>query len=253
MIHPGIASYVGVSTRSAAADVMSEELMKDLGVTFADPRLLESALIHRSFAHERPDQVVGLTSNERLEFLGDAVLNFLTASWLYERFPARGEGELTSLRAALVKTTTLARFARELRLGNYIRISRGEDTSAARNRNPLLADVFEAVLGAVYLDRGIEAARAFVLPFLEREIELILSGQAEIDYRTRLQERVQAEYGITPVYRTVRVTGPDHRREFTVEVLVGEEPFGLGSGSSKQMAAQNAARVALESLDARSS
>lgn len=224
------------------------DLIQAIGITFTDQRLLETALTHRSFVHEHPEKVVGMSSNERLEFLGDAVLNFLTAAWLYARFPERGEGELTGLRAALVKTTTLARFARELKLGNYVRISRGEDSSSARNRSALLADVFEAVLGAIYLDQGIEAARTFVLPFLEREIELILSGNAEIDYRTRLQEQVQAIHGITPTYRTVSATGPDHCREFTVGVLMGQEVLGLGTGPSKQAAAQEAARMALAAM-----
>lgn len=228
---------------------MVAERLEELGITFTNPRFLENALIHRSYLHEHPERTDGLTSNERLEFLGDAVLNFLTAAWLYQRFPERGEGELTGLRAALVKTTTLARFARELHLGDYIRISRGEDTSEARNRAPLLADVFEAVLGAIYLDQGIDTVRAFVMPFLEREIDLILSGQVEVDYRTRLQEKVQAEYGITPVYRTVSATGPDHQREFTVEVMMGQVLLGLGTGSSKQTAAQEAARVALDTMN----
>lgn len=228
---------------------MVAERLEELGITFTNPRFLENALIHRSYLHEHPERTDGLTSNERLEFLGDAVLNFLTAAWLYQRFPERGEGELTGLRAALVKTTTLARFARELHLGDYIRISRGEDTSEARNRAPLLADVFEALLGAIYLDQGIDTVRAFVMPFLEREIDLILSGQVEVDYRTRLQEKVQAEYGITPVYRTVSATGPDHQREFTVEVMMGQVLLGLGTGSSKQTAAQEAARVALDTMN----
>lgn len=227
---------------------MSADLMQNLGVAFVNPLLLENALIHRSFLHEHPEQVNGLTSNERLEFLGDAVLNFATAAWLYDRFADGGEGELTAMRSALVKTSTLARFARELQLGDYIRMSRGEDSSAARNRASLLADVFEAVLGAIYLDQGIDAARAFVLPFLEREIERVLAGQVDIDYRTRLQERIQAEYGVTPVYRTAQVSGPDHRRQFTIEVLVGQDCLGLGNGPSKQAAAQDAARVALEAL-----
>ncbi len=232
---------------------MVAELLHERGVTFSEPRLLENALIHRSYMHEHPELTEGLSSNERLEFLGDAVLNFLTAAWLYERFPERGEGELTGLRAALVKTTTLARFARELHLGNYVRISRGEDTSEARNRPPLLADVFEAVLGAIYLDQGLAAVRVFVMPFLEHEVGLILAGQVEVDYRTRLQEKVQAEHGITPVYRTVSATGPDHQRQFTIEVLMEMELLGVGQGSSKQAAAQAAARAALEAMGASSS
>jgi ribonuclease-3 len=227
---------------------MASRLEELIGVAFADERLLQSAFVHRSFIHEHPERVPGLTANERLEFLGDAVLNFITASWLYERYPAQSEGELTTLRAALVKTSTLAGFARSLNLGTYVRISRGEDTPTARNRAPLLADVFEAILGAIYLDQGLEAARAFIIPFLERQIAAIESGTAEIDYRTRLQERAQSRFNLTPVYRTTAVRGPDHQREYTMEVLVGEQSFGIGSGPSKQAAAQAAAQAALARL-----
>jgi ribonuclease-3 len=227
---------------------MASRLEELIGVAFHDERLLQSAFVHRSFMHERPEQVPGLTSNERLEFLGDAVLNFITASWLFERFPGHSEGELTSLRAHLVKTNTLADFARGLNLGAHIRISRGEDTPAARNRAPLLADVFEAVLGAIFLDQGLEAARAFVLPFLKRQLVAIESGTAEIDYRTRLQEITQARFNLTPRYKVVAVSGKDHEREYTQEVLVGEASYGTGRGPSKQTAAQAAARSALERL-----
>ncbi|HMQ33254.1 MAG TPA: ribonuclease III [Chloroflexaceae bacterium] len=228
---------------------MASRLEELIGVTFNDERLLQSAFVHRSFMHEHPERAPGLTANERLEFLGDAVLNFITASWLYARFPAHSEGELTTLRAALVKTSTLAGFARGLDLGAYVRISRGEDTPTARNRPPLLADVFEAILGAIYLDQGLEAASAFVTPFLDRQLEAISSGTAEIDYRTRLQELTQSRLSLTPSYRTVEVRGPDHKREFTMEVLVGERPVGVGRGPSKQSAAQAAARAALAHLD----
>lgn len=227
---------------------MASRLEELIGVTFHDERLLQSAFVHRSFMHEHPERVPGLTANERLEFLGDAVLNFITAAWLYARYPAASEGELTTLRAALVKTNTLAAFARSLNLGAYVRISRGEDTPTARNRAPLLADLFEAILGAIYLDQGLEAARAFVTPFIERQIEAIASGTAEIDYRTRLQEQAQARFGLTPAYRTLDVRGPDHQREFTMEVLVGEQALGVGRGPSKQAAAQAAARAALAHL-----
>ncbi len=227
---------------------MASRLEELIGVTFKDERLLQSAFVHRSFMHEHPERAPGLTTNERLEFLGDAVLNFIAAAWLYERFPTHDEGELTTLRAALVKTSTLAGFARSLDLGAHVRISRGEDTPTARNRPPLLADVFEAILGAIYLDQGLEAARAFVLPFLERQMEAISSGTAEIDYRTRLQEHTQARLNLTPSYRTIAVRGPDHQREFTMEVLVGEQPLGVGTGRSKQAAAQAAARAALARL-----
>jgi ribonuclease-3 len=230
---------------------MASTLEELIGVPFHDERLLQSAFVHRSYLHEHPERRPGMVANERLEFLGDSVLNFVTAAWLYARFPARSEGELTHLRAALVRTTTLADFARSLDLGPQIKISRGEDTPAARNRAALLADVFEAVIGAIYLDQGLDAARDFVLPFLERQVAAIEAGAVEIDYRTRLQEQAQARLGHTPVYRTLSESGPDHMREFTLEVLVAAERLGVGSGPSKQAAAQAAARAALERLEAK--
>lgn len=226
-----------------------DTLMQRLGVTFANPRLLQSALVHSSFLHEHPDQTLDLTNNERLEFLGDAILNFTAATRVFERFPDRGEGELTTLRSALVKTTTLAGFARELGLGAYIRLSKGEESSGARQRDALLADTFEAVIAAIYLDGSFETVQRFVGPLLDREIEAIAARGLVLDYKSRLQERVQAARSITPRYRTVSVTGPDHRREFTIEVLAGDEPLGLGMGPSKQAAAQAAAQAALEQLD----
>lgn len=217
-----------------------------LGISFTDRRLLRSALLHRSFVNERPSETGGLPSNERLEFLGDSVLNFVSADLLYRRFPERSEGELTTLRTTLVKTATLAGFARELRLGDYVQLSMGDESASARQRPPLLADLFEAILGAIYLDCGIETARAFATPFLERA----LTQGTTPDYKTLLQERVQAVRSKTPHYRTVAVSGPDHRREYTVEVLLGEERLGVGSGHSKQAAAQQAALHALRDLDA---
>jgi ribonuclease-3 len=225
-----------------------DTLIQRLGVAFADQRFLRSALVHRSFVHEHPEQALDLVDNERLEFLGDAILNYLSATLVFERFPERGEGELTGLRSALVKTTTLAGFARELNLGPHIRLSKGEEISGARERAALLADTFEALVAAVYLDRGLEAARAFVFPLLERQIESIMAHGLALNYKSQLQERVQAERNITPRYRVVSAVGPDHRRELTIEVLAGDLLVGVGRGASKQAATQAAAQVALEAL-----
>ncbi|MEI7769242.1 MAG: ribonuclease III [Chloroflexales bacterium] len=227
---------------------MLEDLQEKLGVRFIDEGLLARAFVHRSFIHEHPERGGARESNERLEFLGDSVLNFLTASWLYERFSEHSEGELTHLRAALVKTNTLAGFSRQLDLSAHIKISRGEDTPISRNRPALLADVFEAVLGAIFLDQGLDVARAFVIPLLERHAEAVLNGTAEIDYRTKLQEHAQSAFNHTPSYRMVDVAGPDHEREFTMEVLIAEVRYGIGVGPSKQAAAQAAARAALAQL-----
>ncbi len=221
-----------------------------LNLHFADPALLQSVLLHRSFLHEHPDQSAGLTDGERLEFLGDAILNYLTAALLFERYPERGEGGLTTLRSALVKTATLAGFARTIGLGDYLRLSKGEEQSGARERNALLADTFEALIGAVYLDQGIEAASEFVGAFLEQQLDQIDTHGLKLDYKTQLQQRVQAERNVTPRYQVVLETGQDPRREYTIEVLAGDERLGIGAGNTKQAAAQAAARAALQFLDA---
>ncbi|NJK79688.1 MAG: ribonuclease III [Chloroflexaceae bacterium] len=227
---------------------MSEHIQAALHITFRDPSLLDTALTHRSYWNEHPERSPGKDSNERLEFLGDSVLNMLAAEWLYSAYPDRSEGELSMLRSALVRTTTLARFAHELNLGRYIRISRGEKSQQARERPSLLADAFEAVMGAVYLDQGLATVRTIITPFLVQEMQRIEAGEGAVDHRTRLQEYIQGQHGVTPVYQVVDVSGPDHQRQFTVEVLMNDTLLGRGVGTSKQQASQDAARVALAAL-----
>jgi ribonuclease-3 len=226
-----------------------DTLQHRLGLRFADPRLLRSALVHRSFLHEHPDQGVDLADGERLEFLGDAILNYLAGTLLYDRFPTHGEGELTSLRSALVKTSTLAAFARELGLGAYIRLSKGEEINGARERDALLADTFEALVAAVYVDQGLEATRTFANLLFEQQIEAIEAHGLALDYKSQLQQRIQAQRNITPRYQVVAEHGQDPRREYTIEVLAGDVRLGSGQGPSKQAAAQAAARAALERLE----
>jgi len=226
-----------------------DTLIARLGVTFADRRLLQSALVHRSFLHEHPERTPNLVSNERLEFLGDSVVNYLAATLVFERFPDRGEGELTMLRAALINTATLAGFARAFDLGDYVRLSKGDDVGNARQRDTLLADTFEALLAAIYLDRGLDAVRDFILPLFEQELAEISIHGLPLDFKSRLQQRIQADRNITPRYLTTSVTGPEHRREFVVEVFAGDDRLGVGQGASKQAAAQRAAQMALEQLD----
>jgi ribonuclease-3 len=218
-----------------------------LGVQFNDIGLLESALTHRSFVHEHYDSL--LQPNERLEFLGDSVLNFLTAQHLYHAFPSHSEGQLTAMRASLVRAATLARFAREFQIGKYLKLGKGEEHSGGRERNSLLADAFEAVLAAIYLDRGVDVANQFLLPLLQAEGDRLVTEGLQLDDKSRLQERVQSERNQTPRYRTVSAEGPDHNRTFTIEVYAGDEKLGIGVGNSKQLAAQAAARAALEHLD----
>ena len=225
-----------------------DRLQTRLGLRFADPMLLHSALIHRSFLHEHPDQAIGLTDGERLEFLGDAILNYLAGTLLYARFPNHGEGELTGLRSALVRTATLAGFARDLGLGAYIRLSKGEEINGARERDALLADTFESLIAAIYLDQGLETARVFVNLLFEQQLEAIEAHGLALDYKSQLQQRIQAERNITPRYNVIAEQGQDPRREYTIEVLAGDTRLGAGQGPSKQAAAQAAAQAALEEL-----
>jgi len=226
-----------------------DTLQTRLGLRFADPMLLQSALVHRSFLHEHPDQGVGLTDGERLEFLGDAILNYLAGTLLYDRFPSRGEGGLTGLRSALVRTATLAEFARDLGLGAHIRLSKGEELNGARERDALLADTFESLVAAIYLDQGLETAKTFVNLLFEQQIEAIETNGLALDYKSQLQQRIQAERNLTPRYHVVAEQGQDPRREYTIEVLAGGIRLGAGQGPSKQAAAQAAAQAALEQLE----
>lgn len=211
--------------------------------TFRDPSLLRRALTHRSFANEHPEEV--LEDNERLEFLGDAVLDFIVAAFLYHRFPEMREGRLTSLRAALVRTETLARLAAEVGIDRELRLGRGEEESGGRTRPPNLCAAFEAVVGALYLDQGLAAVQAWLEPMLGTVVERVLRAELDKDARSLLQEWSQARLGLTPVYRTVAAEGPDHAKAFTVQVSIGGQVVGEGSGRSKQAAARAAAEAAL--------
>jgi len=218
-----------------------------LGLTFRDKTLLQRALTHRSYLNENPDSP--LEDNERLEFLGDAVLDFVTAEYLYHRFPEMDEGQLTSLRAALVRTETLARFASEIGLGQFIYLGRGEEESGGRTRLAILCGCYEALIGALYLDQGLEAIKAFVVQVIQPVERQILEDETNKDAKSLLQELSQEYRQITPTYRTVGEQGPDHAKEFTVAAMIGAETYGLGTGRSKQIAAQAAAQAALERLE----
>lgn len=223
-----------------------EDLESNIGFVFQDKSLLTRALTHRSYLNENSD--LPYLDNERLEFLGDAILDFVAAEYLYQRFPEMSEGDLTSLRAALVKGESLARFATELGLSPHLLMSRGEDAAGGRSRVPLLAGAFEAVIGALYLDQGLAAARALVERFIAPEGDRIHQQRLDRDAKSLLQEMSQGRLQVTPQYRLVETRGPDHAKEFTVEVVLREQPYGRGTGRSKQIAEQEAARVALENL-----
>ena len=214
---------------------------------FKNQQLLTRALTHRSYLNEHPD--VALEDNERLEFLGDAVLDFVVGAWLYNRFPELPEGRLTSLRAALVKTDTLAGFAVQIGVPEQLRLGKGETDSGGRARQSLLCNAFEAAVGALYLDQGLDAVREFLVQLLPDEVERVMADERDRDAKSILQEWSQAKFGRTPRYRTVHAEGPDHARQFTIEVNIGDQVVGKGVGPSKQIAAQSAASDALARQD----
>jgi ribonuclease-3 len=225
--------------------MLPEEFARRAGLTFDDPHLLRRALTHRSYVNENPE---ALEDNERLEFLGDAALGFLTASWIYNHFPEMDEGQLTRLRSALVRTEQLAAFAREIQLGEAIMLGRGEEATGGRERPALLCASFEALVGAIYLDSGFDGVIDFMTDRVKRAAQIVTDDTSLFDARSLLQIWAQAEIGETPRYETVESTGPDHAREFVVEVNVGNGVRGRGRGRSKQDAAQAAATDAMDQI-----
>jgi ribonuclease-3 len=221
------------------------EFAQRVGLEFNSVLLLSRALTHRSYLNEHPE---ALEDNERLEFLGDAVLDFFVGAWLYNQFPEMKEGELTRLRSALVCTDQLAYFASQIDLGKAIRLGRGEAENGGRNRKALLCATFEALIGALYLDAGMKTVGQFIEPFLIPASNDILSHHKHEDPKSLLQEWVQAKGLHPPVYMTVAASGPEHDKTFEVEVFVDGEPICRGIGHSKQSAEKDAARKALNIL-----
>jgi ribonuclease-3 len=222
-----------------------EAYARRVGLPVANLLLLNRALTHRSYLNEHPE---ALEDNERLEFLGDAVLDFLVAAWLYNHFPEMSEGQLTRLRSALVRTEQLAEFARRIDLGSAMRLGRGESYAGGREREALLCGTFEALIGAIYLDSGLEAVRDFMETRLDDASDRILTDHKDQDPKSLLQELAQANGYFAPQYRTVATSGPEHDKTFEVEVLVGGQVYGTGVGHSKRAAAKSAARVALSNF-----
>ncbi|WP_295715347.1 ribonuclease III [uncultured Mitsuokella sp.] len=220
-------------------------LSKRLGVKFHDIGLLDQALTHTSYANESKRNTA---HNERLEFLGDAVLELASSTYLYEHFPEMPEGELTKTRASIVCSMTLASLASNLHLGDYLLLGRGEEMGGGRTRQTNLEDVFEAVIGAVYLDQGWETAQDYVVRQLSGEFEKVEHGAILKDYKTILQEIVFRKEGQSIDYELVSESGPDHAKEFTFRVRVTGRVMGEGTGHSKKEAEQHAARVALEKI-----
>ncbi|MCL5783874.1 MAG: ribonuclease III [Patescibacteria group bacterium] len=220
--------------------------LEKLGIKPQNLSLYQTAFTHRSYLNEAR----GVTeSNERLEFLGDSVLSLITSTFLFEKRPSDNEGDLTNLRAYIVKTDSLAKVAQKLELGHFLKLSKGEELSGGRENPQLMANTYEAVLGAIYLDLGLQSATSFVnqtlLPLFAPEVE----KGAPRDPKSQLQEVVQSKFRTSPKYKILAAYGPDHAKQFTVGVFVQGEQIGEGSGSSKQQAEEEAAKKALEKLE----
>lgn len=220
-----------------------ESLEKKLGYRFQNRALLDEALNHSSYANEHRG---GLGSNERLEFLGDSVLGFVSAEHLFREHPDLPEGDLTRMRASLVCEQSLYEVARELELGSYLKLGRGEEAGGGRERQSILADAMEAVFAAVYLDGGIEAVRELIVRVL---LSQAADSQERKDYKTTLQEVVQRRSGQVLTYHMISQSGPDHNKTFLFEVRLNDESVGQGTGRSKKEAEQAAARDALEKME----
>lgn len=219
-----------------------DDLQEKIGVIFQNKDILRRAFLHRSYLNESSNEK---ESNERLEFLGDAILEFVISENLFSHFRTEDEGHLTALRSRLVNTTSLATTAKELGLGEILYLSRGEESSGGRQNRSLLANTVEALIGAIFLDQGIEATKKFIETFLVKKLPDIVKSPLK-DPKSRLQEFVQANGYPAPTYKLISAAGPDHAKQFTVEVLVDRKPYAQGSGPSKQLATQNAAAEALK-------
>ena len=224
--------------RQLAGDVQA--LAAQLGVHLRRPEVVRQALLHKSAQQE-----LGLPSNERLEFLGDAVLGLVVATHLFRAYPEWAEGDLTKLKAVAVSEPVLARVARQLDLGAYLLLAKGEEQSGGRGRASILADAVEALIAAIYLDRGMRVVREMILSLLGDHLEAIARSECDLDYKTLLQEKIQELHRKPPTYHVVAESGPDHDRTFTAEVRLAARTLGKGSGKSKKQAEQAAARDAL--------
>ena len=222
-----------------------EQFSKRLRLPFSDFFLLSRALTHRSYLNENKDAI---EDNERLEFLGDAVLDFIVAEWLYNHYPEKPEGDLTRLRAALVHTDQLGNFGRQIDLGRALRLGRGEIQAGGRDRITLLCDAFEALIGALYLEGGISAVNNFMVPLLLSVVDEIFQNHMDDDTKSRLQEWAQGKGFSSPKYVLIKENGPDHAKIFEMEVVINKLPHGRGLGHSKQIAEKAAAREALQAL-----
>ena len=226
---------------------MNEEMIeKNLGVQFVNKDLLKKAFTHRSYLNENREQ--GLENNERLEFLGDAVLELIVSSKLFYEYPLRTEGELTNIRSALVRTESLAKESRRLEVGEHLLMSKGEEDSGGKDKDYLLANAYEAILGAIYIDQGLKKCEEFVEMTILKSLSNIIDNELFIDPKTKVQEMVQAKYKVTPSYDVIKEDGPDHDKSFTVTLKVNKNILAEGFGLSKQKAEEDAAQKAIDIL-----
>jgi ribonuclease-3 len=221
-------------------------LQKTLKIRFKHKALLEQSLIHSSYINENPGIAEG--DNERLEYLGDAVLGFIIAEELYKRFPQFSEGEMTRVRSSMVSQDALSRLAKNIKLGDFLYLGKGEESGGGRSKPANLSGALEALTAAIFLDRGIAVTRKFILKLAAKKLDKALSRGVEPDYKSKLQEVMQAQRQLKPKYKVVEAAGPAHERRFTVEVRVGDSILGKGSGKSKKVAEAEAARIALDRL-----
>lgn len=217
----------------------------ELGIQITDTSLFEVAFTHKSYANERPS----IEHNERLEFLGDAVLELVVTEYLFHKFPEEPEGKMTKLRSSIVSGASLATTAKQLNFGDLLKLSRGEEASGGRKKNPILANVFEAVIGAIYIDSDFEVAKHYIMEHLIPRLPEILEKNLFVDPKSGFQEWAQEEFGVTPTYEIISETGPDHAKRFEVGVFVREKQMGTGIGTSKQKGEIDAARDAMEKRD----
>lgn len=225
------------------------QLQSVLGFQFSDASLLKQALVHSSFLNENPD--LGVNDNERMEFLGDSLLNLIVAESIYHEFPDYPEGKLTEIRVTLTRQEKLAEKAFTLKLGDYMLLGRGENASGGRMRRNNLADAFEALLAAIYLDQGIDVTRKFILKIFHEDIKDIKSGEIKPNFKALLQEYTQGKYRALPEYEIIESTGPDHDRVFHVSISLNDVVLAIGTGKSKKAAESHAARLAYEKLCAK--
>lgn len=219
-----------------------DKLQSALGFTFDNPDILEQALIHTSCTNENLSRLSG--DNQTMEFLGDAVLNMIVAEALYRGFPTLPEGKLTEIRISLIRQEKLAEKAAQIKLGDYLQLGKGEEASGGRGKRNNLADAFEALTAAIFLDRGLDVTRRFITSIFSRELEEIKSGQVSFNYKAMLQEFTQAEFKTLPEYEIIESTGPDHDKVFIVSVAVGDVVLAVGSGKTRKTAESEAARTA---------